>query len=538
MNAIERKRPFLNRACTLLTVVGLWAAAGLGAGCGERDPRLDTAFAFLPQQLALADRLLLVDPNGARALLIDVDDEPLQAATRAVDLPVGPQFAVKRNGTEEALILCSGRRSNAESDAEPAELAVLAPDGELRRFVLGANPFSNLAQSSDGRFVLLWKSGQAMRLLDNPNGIAIVDLHRDADDAVALRSLRSFGDSPLDVQFSPPMQVLGEERRLALVLSSGNVTLIDLGHLDRAETTVQLSSAGGAPVMPREAVFNPEAPEIYVRGASSEDVFVFNLEQRPDPGTDEDGVAHNDFRPFIDQLGVGGRPDTMALYDAGAGSRLLVLVGGTQAAVVDPSTSQTAMVTLPAQASAALLFSGVSPRDRQLGQRALLYQPNSAAIAFLDLEELEARGGRNLERLNLPRPLVKLIPMLEEQRALIIHQEGGVSLLDLEERTISPITSNMPLADAAFDAANGRLWVGPPGQSFVAYLDLATGDTPEIRLDANVKAVVPMFGSGRVVALHESTVGYLTVLDADEPSRESARSLRGFLLADVLSGGE
>ena len=136
------------------------------------------------------------------------------------------------------------------------------------------------------------------------------------------------------------------------------------------------------------------------------------------------------------------------------------------------------------------------------------------------------------------RPLVKLIPMLEQHSALIIHAQGGVSLLDLEERTISPITSNMPLADAAFDPANGRLWVGPPNQSFVAYLDLATGDTPEILLDANVQSLVPMFGVGRVVAFHDSAVGYLTVVDAAEPARESARSLRGFLLADVLSGGD
>lgn len=536
MNANPRQRPPVNRACALLAVAGLCAA--FGTGCGERDPRLEQPIQFLDQRLALEDQLLLVDTGGHRALLVDVGDERLQGAPRAVPLPFGPQLAVKRNGAEEALILCSGQRSNAEHDAEPAELAVLAPDGELRRYVLGANPFTNLAQSDDGRFVLLWKSGQAMRLLDNPNGIAIVDLSRDPEDAVTLRSLRSFGDSPLDVQFSPPMQVLGEERRLALVLSSGNVTMLDLGHLDRAETTVQLSSAAGTPVMPREAVFNPAAPEIYLRGASSSDVFVFNLEQRPDPGTDEDGLMHNDFRPFIDQLGVGGRPDAMALYDTGAGSRLLVLVGGTQAAVVDPSTSQTSMVALPATANETLLFTGVSPRDRRLAQRALLFQGGSSAIAFLDLEDLEARGGRNLEQLTLPQPVVKLIPMLEKQSALIIHQQGGVSLLDLEERTVSPITSNASLADAAFDAANGRLWVGPPHQSFVAFLDLATGDTPEIRLDANVQALVPMFGVGRVVVLHDSTEGYLTVLDTGRPSRDSARSLRGFLLAGVLSEDE
>jgi hypothetical protein len=40
------------------------------------------------------------------------------------------------------------------------------------------------------------------------------------------------------------------------------------------------------------------------------------------------------------------------------------------------------------------------------------------------------------------------------------------------------------------------------------------------------------------VALHPSGVGYLTVLDADEPSRETARSLRGFMVTDLLEQGE
>jgi hypothetical protein len=41
-----------------------------------------------------------------------------------------------------------------------------------------------------------------------------------------------------------------------------------------------------------------------------------------------------------------------------------------------------------------------------------------------------------------------------------------------------------------------------------------------------------------VAILHPSQVGHLTVLDADTPTREAARSIRGFLAAGLLNGGQ
>ena len=65
----------------------------------------------------------------------------------------------------------------------------------------------------------------------------------------------------------------------------------------------------------------------------------------------------------------------MALYRVDAGSRLLVLVGGSEVAVVEASTSQVTSVRLPSSASAAVLFSGVSPRDRQIGSARCCISP-------------------------------------------------------------------------------------------------------------------------------------------------------------------
>ncbi len=43
-----------------------------------------------------------------------------------------------------------------------------------------------------------------------------------------------------------------------------------------------------------------------------------------------------------------------------------------------------------------------------------------------------------------------------------------------------------------------------------------------------------MFSAGKVAILHDSDVGYLTVLDAREPMRDTAQSVRGFYVSGLL----
>ncbi len=526
----------------LLVALG---ASALLAGCGGRNADLDKPLSLLDTPLALDDQLVLVDTEGHRAFMLDVTAAHPDPTPGEVALPVAPAAVFRRNGdSNEGLILCMGRRASGSEDAAPAVLVALSSKGKTREYTLG-NPFDSLVQSDDGRYAFLFKSGNAERLLDNQNEVAIVDLSKQPKDkdAVTLRTLRSYGDSPQSVVFSPSMSILGEQRRLAVVLSQTKVTLIDLDHLDRQETTVQLSDAtGGSQVQPAQVEFNASAstPEIYVRGTGSSDVFVFALNERPG-GVQAPGESdlHNDFRPSIDQLGVGGHPSDMAIYGSDADARLLVLAADTQqAALVDVSTSQVTSVELPAAATNVLLFDAPSPRDDQSAQRALLYAPGGTQLTFLDLADLEQRGSRNVEVVSLDRPISKLIPLLDEKKVLVIHDADGVSLVDLAARTVSPIKANVVLSDAAFDASRHKLWVGPSGQPYVGVLDLQTGDTPEVLLDHGVKTLVPMFSRGKVVVLHDSTVGELTVLDAAKPSRDTAKTIRGFLVAGLLDRGQ
>ena len=522
------------------TMLARWSCAlVLLAGCneinGEREGDLGQSLQVKQGSVGIDRSLVMVTEQSEKALVLELD--ALGKPPTVIDLPSAPVLVQKRNGADEALVLCRGQRGTAQEDAEPGVLEVISPNGDARSYTLGS-PFDALTQSDDGRYALAYRTDTSDRLLENRNEIAIIDLDREGEDAVHTRTLLSFGDSPAKVLFSPAMTILGEERRLAIVLSTRNVSLIDLEHLDREETTVQLSQEGGSAVTPTQVLFAANDPVLYVRGATADDLFAFDLTARPGGVEDDHGVQHNDFRPTINQLGVGASPSDMALYGSGDDARLLTLTeSGQNAVVVNTSTGQATPITLGASAQSVLVFESTSPRDDNVATRALLYTVGSSTITFADLADIEERKSRNLDTLMLAQSVTKLIPMLSESLALAIHGDG-VSLIDLASRTASPISSNAQLNEALFDEIGRRFWVAPPHQRWVGMLDLETGTPGEVLLDADVSEVVPLFDAGLIAVIHRNDVGHVTVLDLDSPDRENARSVRGFLLAAALDRGE
>ena len=177
-----------------------------------------------------------------------------------------------------------------------------------------------------------------------------------------------------------------------------------------------------------------------------------------------------------------------------------------------------------------------SPSDAEISTRALLYNPGGNRLTFVDLENIEERTTRNVEELSLETGVTKVIPLLDDGRVLFLHDDQFVSMLDLAARTIAPIRGETALSDAVFDQERGRFWVAPGGQDRIAWFELATGDTPEIRLDAPIAQFVPVLAAGKLAAVHYDPLGYVTVLDAEDPKRDDARSIRSFLLADALDG--
>ena len=514
----------------------------LAAGCGGREAFYKDEVQ-LGSPIALDAQLMWVDADANQGYLLDVTGHLGPAATR-VKLPVGATAKQQRRGKhDEILVLCAGRRASAKEDAVPAMLVAVEESGDTREYELG-NPFDLVKQSDDGRYAFLLKTKATGRLLDNPNEVAIVDLDADPGknhkDGTVLRTLTSFGDSPDDVVFSPPLRILegdASKRRLAVVLSETTVTLIDLDHPERRETSVQLSGEVGA-VAPTQVEFSAQDPVLYVRGKGSDDVFVFHLDKRP-TGGDDTGEEHNDFRPSINQLVVGQGPVDMQLYEGSDGAeRLLVLAQDSrELAIVDAASSRVVHVPLTVTQQHIMLFQAPAPQDAEISQRALLWSEGQSQVTFVDLEGIEERLDRNLTEARVASGVTRAIPMLGDNLVLFLHDAETVSLLDLAARTVSPISSSEALGDAEFDSERRSLWVAPPNQPRLGFLNLDEKAPGEVLLDANVDEFVPLFASGKVAVVHKNPFGYVTVVDVEDPSRDSAKAIRGFMLADVLDRG-
>ncbi len=532
MNSLTR-RGFLSSLAAL-------AALAAAPGCADRDALLDAPFTQLGP-IAAGQSLTWIDTAAATARVVDVSRATL--STRTVTVGLDPVLSLARNGADEVLVLSRGSRGEPGIAPTPGTLTAIPTGGAAARTYVVGSPFNAVSQTDDGRYAVVHyqPSGTSGRLLFNPNEIAIVDLAAPPSETnPRRRTVRSFGGVPNAVRFSPTMTIQGTPRRLAVVLSDAYVTLLDLTNPTRPEITVRLTLPEDTrAIRPTQLVFDPERSTIYARAEASNDVYALQLVDV----TTADASA-NDFRPSVNQLAAGRNPSDMALIgDAGARRLLVVSPGSRDARVIDARANTTLTVPLDAPANRILLFTAGSPRDATPTPRALLYATGllTSAVSFLELADLDTRRGQNVETVQLARTVNNALALPERGALMIDHPSTGnggqLSLLDLTRRTVSPIFAEVPLEGARFDSDRQRLWVAPRGSTRVGYITLSNFSPGEVRLDAPVTAVIPLGGTTpRVVALHDDASGALTVLDATEPQRNTARSVRGFLLASFLDG--
>jgi hypothetical protein len=533
MDSRAAQRPQVARL--ILPLLGL-----AGAACGGDLVRLDSAPTLL-RIASFEDHVVLVDTTHDEARLLDVSGSAAPAQPTVVPLRQNVRLRVPRRGeggARELLVLSGG---SADADLRPA-LTALGRGGDSRVYEL-ESAFTGLTQSDDGRYALLYFDPGAPStgdsLLSNTNEIAVVDLDGEGAGAVRTETLRSLdGSSPRSVAFSPPMEIAGQVRRLAVVLSGVEVSILDLSQ-KRSEFTVQLSSLGGPSSALDQVVFSTARPRLYLRALGTSDVSVITLQPKP-AGTSTDA---NDFVPNVSQIQLGTRPSDLALFSVdganGPEERLLVAAPeAAQALVVEPASTRVTQIHLQSSGSRILRFDGPTPIDQTVAPRALLYAPGIPAVTFLDLAEIEVGETTHAELL----PLASTFERLDETAGnvvMLLGRSGGLDVLDLWDRTVTRF-DGPDLLGAVRDPAASKLWLAPQGQRRIAYVDLDTYHPEELRLDANVTdlVTVPSAEHPRVVVTHPSPLGHLTVIDAESPSLESAFGLRGYLTAGILDSGD
>ena len=523
-------------------------------GCdASGNPGMNTTKGSEVQVVTMDDQLAFLDQAQERIFAVDPAVRDLKP--RVFKTHAQPLWAEKRNATNELLVLSAGKATG--KDAEPARLSrQILVDGQADVPLDLPARYNRLNQSSDGRFAILSFDGNgaasAGTLLYNPNDLYVVDFT--ASQPGRSRPIRSLGGKPENVVFAPRATLFGRERTLAVVFSTNYITLFEVDApkppaAEPKEITISLSPDGSRTVVPTQILFDMDRPAIYVLADGSNDVFHVSLDANDAPKGNE-----NDFRATLSLMGAGQSPRSMAMYGVGSARRLLVTSPASgQIVVLNPKTGDSTPIQIAMAPDTIFTFTGASPKDTQPKERALLLNlgKGSNAVAFADLENIESSKEMGLESWPASANLQRATP-LSAQKGVLVEYKGnsasaGLSLVDLEERTILPMGATGLLGAIAVDPTqNGRVWSSDLGNRLV-YIDIAKGVflPGEVRLDDVIASVIalpkPSADAIRyVVALHKqgNRVGGLTVLPADKPTRAEARSIFGFTFANYLDRGQ
>jgi len=438
---------------------------------------------------------------------------------------------------QRLVVLTAGYQPQRKDEtAEAAALSVVIPregdDPLVRKYPLPID-FDRVVCSDDGELALLHFANVAAddssQVFVNPNQLGLLDLTADPnDDALVLRSIRSFGSAPLDAMISPPMRIAEQQqRRLAVVLSQDYVTLMDMDHPSRREITVRLTAEGAAAeVKPIQVAFAPAQGTIVVRAEGAEDVFSLVLHERSDAEDDE-----NDFRPVITQPSAGKVAEDLLLLPGQQQTTVLTANDGQELALIDVDTGNFSSVTVPGSVDTLL---GV-PKDDPQYALAFSRERPQRQVFVVDLAKLRSGSRNAVVTRATSRTVHDMVLAPNSRRALLVHDDERtvLSVLDLDDPNLTdtPIRGQLPLE--SFDFVGSTQLVGvSSGLSQLGLLYLDNLQPASLRLDYPPQKV---FAVGQYVAVaHASTAGLVTMVPAANPDRAHARVLWGFLLDQLI----
>ena len=160
----------------------------------------------------------------------------------------------------------------------------------------------------------------------------------------------------------------------------------------------------------------------------------------------------------------------------------------------------------------------------------------------LDLTNIESALGRT-PTLHKIADRVRAVSVVNDAKVLVTSVEDSFEfyVVDFDKQLVAPLRSSVPFdLDRVFVDA-GRVIIGAPDYDVVSSIDLDTLDTESVVLDAPLQRLHLLRATGRAVAVHADSAGFITDLDGRDLSRAGARSFWGFILdgeLDRAGGGQ
>lgn len=524
---------------TLLFACALSAVASACSWNDERPIVWDRSRTVLGP-ISLKSQIAYVDSALDRVTLLDLAEDAPQIkiariGRRAIHATPSPDrhrlFVITRG--EEAI-------HHGQIDQAPLfwSLDTENPNAEPIAYEIGS-PFDRVAVSPDNTIAIAYFSAagpDAAGFFRNPNEMAVIDLTRPpGDDNPTLKTIRSFGSVPEGVSLSPPMVVPGSEtsapRTFAFILSPNNLTVLDATNPTRREISIRLD-LGGEAVIPREIVFAPRTASAYVRSDNARDVLQVLLQ-----GVPPSEALGNDYRPQLAELGAGGGPTDIAVYDDALGRRYILAAtpNTSEVVVIDADTAQFRSVPVADPIDRILLF----PAGGHVPPHKALFASIGAKlkrVQVLDLEQInDPLAQARMRQIELPESVRDVVPVPERDLAMLVHDDDRtvLGLLDMETESTSPLLGVGRLDSYDFSPDGGHLIGATPNVSRVGFVALDNLHPTDFRLD-DPPARVLSTANAKIFVDHGDPLGHATIIPSPWATRDEAIVLAGFLTFNLL----
>jgi hypothetical protein len=531
------------RLLKIALLIAVIAAAIATAGCGDRSPvwsesaSVDASYGLKGGVAILdapADRVVLLVPGTGQSLRI----QPVPVGKHILNVAPSP-------AGDKLLVLSAGHRApvgDDEPDEKPS-LTVIRCDDTIasQRYELTTltDPLAGLAVDPvEGRWAVVYPtsaSGSTQAFVENPNELVFLDLTQPPETATAVaHTLHSFGGRPQRLTFTKTLSLPGGPRRLLIVESDQDLSILDLadpntelsipltsGTDNRHLTPAAITVDDGDPASPNDA-------RIGVRLQNDSSVITLTLE--PDPGT-------TGFRPSVNLTEVGGLPTDIAFVRTDGGIRLAALVPSRSAAVlVDPVTSPTTEVALPAPYRSLSLVTD----DAGGGaiDVALLWNGTAATdgVAFWELGQTAGRPYRSIETVGVVAAIAAVLPVPQHPNLRVLQTASTAEfyMLDLQTRTAAPLVTSTSSLSFSMSPAGDQVWTFSPGGTLVVATGIADTHPRSLLIERSVRSVFEVANADGhfAVILHAGGGGGVTLYDANTLDDDTRR-----LYSGVLVGG-
>jgi hypothetical protein len=509
--------------------------------CGERPDAWDRTF-YPSEPIGLNDSVAVIDHGLNRALLLSSPGH-LELASTA--LPVGQNVATVKASPDgkRLLVLSRGVYPRTSSEDERPSLTVIDTEGGARVTRVYndlGDPLSGIVLDPELEWAVLYATPEDGKLVSNPNEIQLVHL-TEPDEAPQPLTIRSLGSSPRGFVFTKALQVPnGDPRRLLIVQTEREVTLVDLSQRDQALAETQVTQSGLLH-QPAQVVFHdadvvrdPEDgqeyavdPHLAVRLLGDSTVLLLAL-AAPGDGSDKP------FRLEPNLIDVGGAASSIEFVRTDYGVRLVALTNGA-ASLVDPRTSNVTPVTLTKQ------FTQIARVTDDLGavgdtDIALLWSANVNSLGLWNLGSSNSTASRGLKTLEIGTTVkgVRDIPGEAHPTVKIIEgTSGDFYVLDLASHESSPMVTNGSQVSLSMAPDGQRLWAFLPGNPELTSIDLGNLHPVTVTAQRPIRGVFDIenaTGGRSAFAVHQvgGTLG-VTVFDALGPDGAKTRFYGGLI---------